>query len=66
MTFKEKCAGLTNKEISEIIDAFFTCDTRECNQCPCDGVLCGYSQSVDPRKEFALEVARRLKRKGMT
>jgi len=53
-------AEMSNKELSNIIKAFFKCDN--CLNCPCDGTVCvagaGYAKSR--RAEFALEVAERL------
>ena len=49
---------MSNTELALIIQAFYSCG--DCSACPCDGILCG-GNSVDKRREFALEVARRLK-----
>ena len=49
---------MSNAELALIIQAFYSCG--DCSTCPCDGILC-CGNSVDKRREFALEVARRLK-----
>ena len=49
---------MTNEEMSAIIKAFYKCDN--CITCPCDMVLCFPGNSEARRKEFALEVAKRL------
>ena len=59
MEFGKELKDFTNEELSDIITAFYSCGI--CNACPCDGVLCGFSDVVTVRKNFALEVAKRLK-----
>ena len=59
MEFGKKLEEFTNEELSNIITAFYNCNA--CYSCPCDGVLCGFSDVVTVRKNFALEVAKRLK-----
>ena len=49
---------ISNAELALIIQAFYSCG--DCSTCSCDGILCG-GNSVDKRREFALEVAKRLK-----
>ena len=50
---------MSNAELALIIQAFYSCG--DCSTCPCDGILCD-GNSVNKHREFALEVARRLKR----
>ena len=50
---------MSNAELALIIQAFYSCG--DCSTCPCDGILCGWGNSFVKRREFALEVARRLK-----
>ena len=59
MEFGNKLEDFTNEELSNIIIAFYNC--KRCDTCPCDGVICGFSNSVSVRENFALEVAKRLK-----
>ena len=63
MEFGKKLEEFTNEELSDIITAFFNCSScYSCDSCPCDGVLCGFSEEiVTVRQNFALEVAKRLK-----
>ena len=49
---------MSNAELALIIQAFYSCG--DCSTCPCDGTLCG-GNCVDKRREYAPEVARRLK-----
>ena len=49
---------MSNAELALIIQAFYACG--DCSACPCDGILCG-GDSANKRREFALEVAKRLK-----
>ena len=49
---------MSNAELALIIQAFYSCG--DCSTCPCDGILCS-GNSANKRREFALEVARRLK-----
>ena len=49
---------MSNAELALIIQAFYSCG--DCSTCPCDGILCG-GNSDNKRREFALEVAKRLK-----
>lgn len=49
---------MSNAELALIIQAFYSCG--DCSACPCDGILCD-GNSLNKRREFALEVARRLK-----
>lgn len=59
MEFGKELKEFTNEELSDIITAFYRC--KSCDTCPCDGVICGFSNSVSVRANFALEVAKRLK-----
>ena len=59
MEFGKKLEEFTNEELSDIITAFYNC--KYCDTCLCDGVICGFSDVVTVRKNFALEVAKRLK-----
>ena len=59
MEFGKKLEEFTNEELSDIITAFYNC--KYSDACPCDGVICGFSNSVSARANFALEVAKRLK-----
>ena len=62
MEFGKKLEDFTNEELSNIITAFYNCNVcYSCYSCPCDGVLCGFSDVVTVRENFALEVAKRLK-----
>lgn len=55
----EDIRNITNKELAEIIEAFYQCG--DCSECKADMVLCGFDNSDKVRMKFALEVAKRLK-----
>lgn len=59
MEFGKKLEEFTNEELSNIITAFYNC--KCCDTCPCVDVVCGFSNNVSARANFALEVAKRLK-----
>lgn len=58
MYFMDDISKLSNKEISKILCDFIQCDL--CEKCKAYGVVCGFSNPLEVRMNFAKEVATRL------
>lgn len=53
--------NMTNYELGVIAKAFMECETHKwCNECPCDGIICGIANIVSARNNFNQEIAKRL------
>lgn len=52
---------MSNQELSQVIEDFWKCNDTSCSNCQASGVLCDVYDPSKARKDFSLEIAKRLK-----
>ena len=60
----EKITNMSNSELYEMALAFDNCHRNSCDNCICDGVLCGHRDISEARDLFICEIGKRFAREG--